>query len=199
MLKYFMAEGIVISQPLLVASQDINPCQLVSELPAVINDSESHSKTAHNANDQMTIAWRYQNMKLVDSSPTGSQTFGHFYDFTKPMQQDLLEQATIKQWHESNLQERNNMFENTAYSSLLRVIKETLQDGQYLLSETADKRKILRIAVHSLGSRLWLSNTEESSSRDLLKFLYCFRALLRNSYAVGVVTIPVETFDNIVC
>ncbi|XP_020285862.1 elongator complex protein 4 [Pseudomyrmex gracilis] len=197
MLKYFMAEGIVISQPLLVASQDVKPRQLISELPAVINDSESHSKPAHNANDQMKIAWRYQNMKLVDSSPTGSQMFGHFFDLTKSMQQDLLEQATIKQWHENNPQEQNNMFENNAYGSLLHVIQETLQDGQYLLSETVDKKKILRIAVHSLGSRLWLSNTEESSKRDLLKFLYCFRALLRNSYAVGVVTIPVDTFDNI--
>ncbi|XP_029173437.1 elongator complex protein 4 [Nylanderia fulva] len=195
-LKYFMAEGVVTSQPVLVASQDVQPSQLVSDLPAVIKDSDLHAKTVGNIDEQMKIAWRYQNMKVVDSSPTGSQIFGHYYDLTKPMQQDLLEHAEIIQWHENNLQRQNNIFENTAYTDLLLTVQETLQNGQHFISEMTDKKKILRIAVHSLGSRLWLSDTEESSNRDLLKFLYCFRALLRNSYAVAVITVPIINFDN---
>lgn len=195
-LKYFMAEGVVTSQPILVASQDVKPSQFVSELPAVIQDSDLHTKTVGNIDEQMKIAWRYQNMKVVDSSPTGNQTFGHYYDLTKPMQQDILEHAEIKQWHESNPQQQSNKFENTAYTDLLLMVQETLQNGQYFISETTDKKKILRIAIHSLGSRLWLSDTNESSNRDLLKFLYCFRALLRNSYAVGVITVPIINFNN---
>ncbi|XP_067215045.1 elongator complex protein 4 isoform X2 [Linepithema humile] len=194
--KYFMAEGVVTSQPILIASQDHQPSQFMSELPAVINDSECHTKTVDNGNEQMKIAWRYQNMKLVDSSPAEDHTFGHFYDLTKSMQPDLLEHADIKQWHESNLQEQNNIFENTAYTDLLRTIQEILRDGQYFISDTPDKKRILRIAIHCLGSRLWLSDTETSSNHDLLKFLYCFRALLRNSYAVGIITTPVNNFDN---
>lgn len=197
-LKYYMAEGVVTSQPLLVASQDVQPSQFVSELPAVIKDSDLYTKTVDDVDEQMKIAWRYQNMKVIDSSPTGSQIFGHYYDLTKPMQQDLLEHAEIKQWHENNLQWQNNTFENTAYTNLLLTIQETLRNGQYFISETTVKKKILRIVIHSLGSRLWLSDTEESSNRDLLKFLYCFRALLRNSYAVGVITVPIHNFDNTV-
>lgn len=193
-----MAEGVVTSQPILVASQDVQPSQFVSELPAVIKDSDLHTKAVDNVDEQMKIAWRYQNMKVVGSSPTGNQIFGHYYDLTKPMQQDLLEHAEIKQWHENNLQQQSNMFENTAYTDLLLTVQETLQNGQYFISETTDKKKILRIAIHSLGSRLWLSDTEESSNRDFLKFLYCFRALLRNSYAVGVITVPIINFDNTV-
>lgn len=193
-----MAEGVVASQPILVASQDIQPSQFVSELPAVINDPDLYTTTVNNVDEQMKIAWRYQNMKVIDSSPMASQIFGHYYDLTKPMQQDLLEHADIKQWHENNLQWQNSIFENTAYTDLLHTVEETLRNGQYLISETTNKKNILRIIIHSLGSRLWLSDTEKSLNQDLLKFLYCFRALLRNSYAVGVITVPISNFDNTV-
>lgn len=197
MLKYFMAEGVVTSQSLLIASQDVKPSDLVSEMPAVIDESVPHTRI-ENDNEQMKIAWRYQNMKVADSFLTEDQTFGHFYDLTKSMQQDLIQDVDIKQWHETGLQQHNNIFQNTAYTDLLCTIQKNLQDGQYFLSDSPEKRKILRIAIHSLGSRLWLSDTENASHRDLLKFLYCFRALLRNSYAVGVITIPVVNYDNTV-
>ncbi|XP_032678669.1 elongator complex protein 4 isoform X2 [Odontomachus brunneus] len=195
MLKYFMAEGVVTSQPILIASQDVQPSKLVSELPAVINDSNLQTEVT--SAEHMKIAWRYQNMKAVDSSPTGSQVFGHFYDLTKSMQQELLEQAYIQEWHQDNLQGQNNMFENIAYADLLHTIQETLHNGKYSVDATPEKRNILRIAIHSLGSRLWLCDTTDSSNRDLLKFLYCLRSLLRNSYAVGLITIPVNNFDTI--
>jgi len=199
-LKYFMAEGVVVSQPVLIASQDVEPSQFVSGLPAVINDSEKCTKTLNNVDEPMKIAWRYQNMKVIDSTPTGGQIFGHYYDLTKLMQKDLLDHADIKQWQvneETSLNEIN-IFKNTAYTDLLCTIERTLRDGQYFLSEAPEQKKILRIVIHSLGSRLWLGDTEKDSNCDLLKFLYCFRALLRNSYAVGVITIPVNNFDNTV-
>jgi len=197
MLKYFMAEGIVTSQPLLVASQDMEPAQFISELPAMTSESESCKKTDSTMNEQMKIAWRYQNMKVIDSSPAGGQMFGHFYDLTSRMQPDLLKSANIKQWHECDSQKQNDMFTNAAYFDLLYSIQNTLRDGQYLLSETPSQRNILRITLHSLGSRLWLSDTDDSSNHDLFKFFYCFRALLRNSYAVGVITIPANNFDDV--
>lgn len=194
MLKYFMAEGIVTSQPILVASQDVEPSKFVSELPAVVNDLDLQTETTNL--EDMKIAWRYQNMRVVDSSPTGNQVFGHFYDLTKSMQQEFLEQADIKEWHRDNVEGQNTMFENTAYADLLCNIQETLRNGKYSINETPENRKILRIAIHSLGSRLWLCNTTDSSYRDLFKFLYCTRALLRNSYAVCLITTPVITFGN---
>lgn len=195
MLKYFMAEGIVTSQPLLVASQNVEPSEFVSELPAVITNTEPQAEVT-NTHEQIRIAWRYQNMKLVDSSPGGSQAFGHFYDLTKSMQQEFLQAADITKWHENSLQTQNTLFENPAYADLLNTIQRTLETGEYLISKTPEKRKILRIAIHSLGSRLWLCDREDSTHRDLLKFFYCFRALLRNSYAVGLITIPVNNFGN---
>lgn len=197
-LKYFMAEGVVVSQPLLIASQDVPTSQLVSGLPAVV-DSDEYTTNRNNIDEPMKIAWRYQNMKMVDSTPTGGQKFGHYYNLAKVMQQDLLERADIKQWqnNEETTSNKNSKFENVAYTDLLCTIERTLREGQYFLSKAPDEKiKILRIAIHSLGSRLWLGNTEKDSHRDLLKFLYCFRALLRQSYAVGVITVPVNNFDN---
>jgi len=199
-LKYFMAEGVVMSQPILIASQDVQPSEFVLKLPAVTNDTEDRTKMINNVDEPMKIAWRYQNMKIADLTPVGGQIFGHYYDLTKLMQRDLIEHADIKQWqnNEETTVDENSKFENAAYTDLLSTLEKTLRHEQYFLSESPnDKTKILRIAIHSLGSRLWLADTESGSNCDLLKkFLYCFRALLRNSCAVGVVTIPVNNFDN---
>lgn len=198
MLKYFMAEGIVTSQPLIVGSLDVKPSQLIQEMPAVAADSIPRGES-QNANEQMMIAWRYQNLKIIDSSPMGGQSFGHFYDLTKTMKQDVIENANIVQWYEEDLLEGRGIFENMAYMSLLRTIQKTLKSGQYGISETPEKRQLLRIAIHSLGSRLWLCDSEDQSHRDLIKFLYYLRTLLRNSYAVAAITIPVDNFDNTDC
>ncbi|EZA51157.1 hypothetical protein DMN91_005127 [Ooceraea biroi] len=198
-LKYFMAEGIVTSQPLLVASNDVETAQLVSELPAVTNDdAESDKRPEDKTDKEMKIAWRYQNMKMVDSSPEGGQTrgFGHYYDLSSTMQEDLIKTANIKHWHACYWPDQNHMFTNKAYYDLLRTIQRTLHEGQYFLSETPRERNILRIALHSLGSRLWLSDRDRSSNDDLVKFFYCFRTLLRNSYAVGVTTVPFYNFEH---
>ncbi|KZC10163.1 PREDICTED: elongator complex protein 4 [Dufourea novaeangliae] len=195
MLKYFMAEGVVTNQPVLIASKDMKTSHFVSEMPAVITETKSVNHM-HHSDEQMKIAWRYQNMKVVDSSPTGGQAFGHFYDLTKTMERETIEEADITQWYDESYPTKDNTFEKSAYSKLLQCVQETLKKGQYSISETPAKRQVLRIAIHSLGSRLWFSDSEESSQQDLVKFLYFFRALLRYSYAVAVITVPAECMYN---
>ncbi|XP_076230761.1 elongator complex protein 4 [Calliopsis andreniformis] len=194
MLKYFMAEGVVTSQPLLIASKDAQPLQFVSEMPAVITDISMDQ--TQKMDEQMQIAWRYQNLKVIDSSPSGGQAFGHFYDLTKAMEKESIEKANITQWYDDSCPTEDGIFENSAYTKLLKCIQETLKRGEYLISETPAKRQVLRIGIHSLGSRLWFSDSKNSSHQDLLKFLYFFRSLLRYSYAVAVITVPVECFSS---
>ncbi|XP_033339952.1 elongator complex protein 4 [Megalopta genalis] len=195
MTKYFAAEGVVTEQPVLIASKDAKTARFVTEMPAVITDTKSNSQM-HHLDEQMKIAWRYQNMKAVDSSPGEGQSFGHFYDLTKKMERETIEKADITQWNDDSCPTKDSTFENSSYSKVLQCIQKTISEGQYSISETPAKRQILRIAIHSLGSRLWFSDTEEKSNQDLLKFLYLFRVLLRYSYAVGVVTVPVDCLDN---
>lgn len=193
-----MAESVVTAQPLLICSKDIEPSRLISEMPAVITDTASIDQSS-NSDEQMQIAWRYQNMKIVDTCPTGGQDFAHLYDLTKTMEKEAIEKADIIQWYDDSFPEKGTVFNNMTYLNLLKHIQETLKQGQHSVSETPTKRQVLRIAIHSLGSTLWCSDSEAESHHDLLKFLYYFRALLRYSYAVGVITVPVEWFDNSVC
>ncbi|XP_015522053.1 elongator complex protein 4 isoform X1 [Neodiprion lecontei] len=192
-LKYFMAEGVVSSHQLLVASQDLKPTQLVAELPAVAVDSITCPPPQ---DEKMQIAWRYQNMRKIDTSPTGGQPFGHYYDLTKTINKNIVEAASIKHWDGSDVRYTAESFGNNAYVDLLKTVQESIKDGQFSISSEPEKRNILRIAIHSLGSRLWLNEKEETMTGDLLKFFYCLKSLLRNAYAVAMVTIPAHHFDN---
>ncbi|XP_015173299.1 PREDICTED: elongator complex protein 4 [Polistes dominula] len=196
MQKYFIAEGIVSSHPLLIASQDTEITTLLSEIPAPITDTASELNV-QSMDDRMKIAWRYQNLRTVDSSPMGGRIFGHFYDLTKSMDKKVIDNANITQWDKpmKNIM-KNSVFENPAYEDLLKTVAKTLKSGMFFTSDEPDKRNVLRISINSLGSRMWFCDSEESTHADMFKFLYCFRALLRNSFAVAFISCPTQNFDN---
>ncbi|XP_058800743.1 elongator complex protein 4 isoform X2 [Phymastichus coffea] len=195
MYKYFIAEGIVNNHLVFVATQETLPSEIVSELPAV--EEESHTlKESSIKDEEMKIAWRYQNMKIFDSGPKDSSVFGHYYDLTKRMSEDTLNKANVELWDGENVQCQHSIFENTGYMDLLLSIEKAITSGQFLVSQTPEKRNILRIAIQSLGSRLWLSDSEDQTQKDLLKFLYMLRALLRESFTVAMITVPTLNFDE---
>lgn len=191
-----MAEGVVSTHSSLVISQDIQPSNIIDELPAVVNSNPT-GEDIDFREDQMKIAWRYKNMKVVESSPTDSITFGHYYDLTKTMDPETVKSANIFTWDGSKTNcDSSGNFKNYAYVDLLKEIKQRIKDGRFLISDSAEKKNILRIAIYSLGSRLWLSDSEEDSQEDLVKFLYFLKALLRESLTVAVVTIPSKNFST---
>ncbi|KAL7287330.1 hypothetical protein TKK_0018453 [Trichogramma kaykai] len=196
--KYFIAEGIECTHSVFVASQDAKPEQILKELPAVVKEDEPkhRPKVPSAKDDEMIIAWRYQNMKIVDSSPGDKSIFGHYYDLTKNISKEALEKANITTWNGENIQCQNSLFENAAYYDLLLSIDKTIQKGNFSISQTASERNILRIAIQCIGSRMWMSDTEEKTSKDLVKFVYMLRALLRESYAVVILTIPPLNYEE---
>lgn len=93
MLRYFMAEGIASGHALHVISQDCSPQSLVKNLPAVISEElPLQDKT----DDNLTIAWRYKNMKTVESEHL---SFAHKFDLTKVMSQSVINDADISYWN----------------------------------------------------------------------------------------------------
>lgn len=195
MQKYFIAEGIVSNHPLLIASQDTELTTLLSKIPAPITDNVSEPNI-QSMDERMKIAWRYQNLKTVDSSPMGGHVFGHFYDLTKSMDKKVIDNVNITQWEKPMKNIKNSVFGNTAYEDLLKTVAKTLKSGEFFTSDEPNKRNVLRISIDSLGSRMWFCDTEESTHADIFKFLYCFRALLRNSFAVALISVPTLNFDN---
>ncbi|XP_051155601.1 elongator complex protein 4 [Leptopilina boulardi] len=194
MLKYFIAEGIVVSHDSFIASRGLKIEQFLSEIPDVATDTPKENK--NDIKDEMKIAWRYQNLKIVDTSPSGSNKFGHFFDLTKGMDRKKIDMTQVTQWNGENLKFKSTNFKKQEYVDLLKSIEETISNGQFLVSNSPEKRNILRIAIRSLGSWPWMCDEENDTKSDLLKFIYCFRALLRSSYAVATITFPAHLYSD---
>lgn len=95
-----------------------------------------------------------------------------------------------------------NTFSNVAYHDLLQSIKNKIKEGKFFLKDKTDKRSVLRIAIYSLGSPLWLPNKGSlytiNKSRDLDMFVFCLRALLRSALAVALISIPTRLYDEVI-
>ncbi|XP_063233195.1 elongator complex protein 4 [Bacillus rossius redtenbacheri] len=187
LVKYFLAEGIVCGHSLLVASQDVSPQKLVSELPAPAGDDAPPDAPA--TDEKMTIAWRYQNLPAVPSSPAAPR-FGRHFDLSQTMAPEQLGAADISYWPcDDGRSPSPGGFENPAYRGLLEAVRGRIAAGGFAVSAPGEKPGVLRIAVASLGSPLW-----GRSPADLQLFLYCLRALLRSAYAVCLLTVPAHLF-----
>ncbi|XP_023578619.1 elongator complex protein 4 isoform X1 [Octodon degus] len=212
LLKCFLAEGVVCGHPLLLASAREPPARLVQELPAPLLDGsykkeldqDGCSHPAADAKVQMKIAWRYQLLPRKEVGPVSSR-FGHYYDISKKMPQELLETA---QWHGFFLPEKMSSPPTAepchlthGYSKLLEFIKKIISEEGVDGSNPQKKQKnILRIGIQSLGSPLWgddvcCAETCEHS-HSLTKFLYVLRGLVRASLSACVVTVPTHLIQN---
>ncbi|CAD6245146.1 GSCOCG00013551001-RA-CDS [Cotesia congregata] len=211
-LKYFLAEGCVAKHNLLIASQDFPPDKLIFELPAVIScEDKSTSCSAVSASplsireaERMKIAWRYENMKASDPLATKSKNskynsdFGHFFDLTKKMDPSLIDRDRIFCLADSDittpvgndkLKCHPMGFRDCRYTNLLKKLQRELKSGGFYVTDKPEKRNIMRIVIHGLGSRLWISDQDPEDHGDLVKFFYCFRSLMRNCYAVAAISV----------
>ena len=200
MLKYFCAEAVMTGHSLLLSSCDTDPNTLLSDLPApIVDDPVDQSEAPGSGDDQMKIAWRYRHLPRFQSSPTAIK-FGHYYDLTKTMPEDLVQTINMSKISGRQLGERFEGFpQNRAkYSDLLQKIEDQISSGKFSTTDTPDKRNILRIGIHSLGSPLWGENGGQTSNDahdpSLPRFLLGLRAILRTSFAVCVVTVPTHLF-----
>ncbi|KAL3279232.1 hypothetical protein HHI36_016745 [Cryptolaemus montrouzieri] len=202
MLKYFIAEGVVCKHSIFLASQDSSPHEVIREIPAVIHfdpDSSFDFAEPKVSDSKMKIAFRYENLPTHDNEDKHIN-LGHFYDLTKPMPLADIENTDIYYWNGCRVENGVSAFSNPAYNDLLRQIKTKIKEDRFFLKDNPSKKSILRIAVHSLGSPLWLpmKNSLHSvdSSKDLDMFIFCMRALVRSALAVAVITIPSHLYHE---
>ncbi|KAI0235018.1 Elongator complex protein 4, partial [Lamellibrachia satsuma] len=202
MLKFFLAEAVLSKHSAFVASADVDPQQLTKELPGpVVLDPGLETTTNEIGDSSMKIAWRYQNLPQVQSSPSGVQ-FGHYYDMTKQMSDKLLQLTDITYFHpdeqDCQCQSRGRM--RQSYVRLLKAIKAHIDSGKFSTDAQPQHRTILRIGIHSLGSPQWgeEGGVIEGGSFDpsLCQFLYALRATLRCSYATAVITMATHLFQD---
>uniref|UniRef100_A0A8C3VU72 Elongator complex protein 4 n=1 Tax=Catagonus wagneri TaxID=51154 RepID=A0A8C3VU72_9CETA len=211
--KYFLAEGIVSGHTLLVASAKEDPAGILQELPAPILDDnckkefdeDEYNHKTPETNIKMKIAWRYQLLpKMEQARPVSSSRFGHYYDLSKRIPQELIEAS---KWHGFFLPEKISTLNvepcslTHGYVRLLQFIQNIIYEEGFDGSNPQRKQKnILRIGIQSLGSPLWGDNiccTENcDNSHSLMKFLYVLRGLLRASLSACIITMPTHLIQN---
>ncbi|NXT07668.1 ELP4 protein, partial [Prunella fulvescens] len=205
--KYFLAEGIVCGHDLFVASAKEHPDNILKELPApLLDDScgkelgdEAAAVKSEDFQDSMKIAWRYQNLPKIETSPTTYTRFGHYYDISKKMPPELCQSAKLHSFylHEELPFEPKmktwNM--NSGYARLLQCIQRIISQEGFDGSDPQKKqRNVLRIGIQSLGSILWgddvCCSDPPEDPQSLTKFLYVLRGLLRKSLSACIITVP---------
>uniref|UniRef100_A0A2I3HKM2 Elongator complex protein 4 n=1 Tax=Nomascus leucogenys TaxID=61853 RepID=A0A2I3HKM2_NOMLE len=212
--KYFLAEGIVNGHTLLVASTKEDPANILQELPAPLLDDKCkkefdedvYNHKTPESNIKMKIAWRYQLLpKMEQIGPVSSSRFGHYYDASKRMPQELIEASN---WHGFFLPEKISSTLKVepcsltpGYTKLLQFIQNIIYEEGFDGSNPQKKqRNILRIGIQNLGSPLWGDDIccaeNGGNSHGLTKFLYVLRGLLRTSLSACIITMPTHLIQN---
>lgn len=191
-LRYFIAEGIINEHCSLIASLDSNPEEdILFEVPAVSSFNED-SKTRKGTDNKMVIAFRYEHLPAGDAKI--SNQFGHYFDLSRKMAKENITKVQNFTWNGEQQPEniQNPMFTNSLYWDLLQTIISTIADNKFLLTDNVEKRSILRIVLHCLGSPLWTIDDKSSEEhvRDIRCFFVHLRYILRKSFAVCVVSVP---------
>uniref|UniRef100_A0A1B0CCY8 Elongator complex protein 4 n=1 Tax=Lutzomyia longipalpis TaxID=7200 RepID=A0A1B0CCY8_LUTLO len=158
------------------AKKRINPGDFVRKLPQVVEEVPEKVASV-GGEDEMRIAWRYNDLPRV-SLEQGAKRDYHF-DLSKSMPAEVLNACDI------TCEECNGDFD-----MLERKIAQKLNENCFRLSAEGEK-KLLRICINSLGSPLWWTSGFEGK---ILRFMTLLRSLLRDTTAVGMVTVPTHLF-----
>ncbi|XP_045873871.1 elongator complex protein 4 isoform X2 [Meles meles] len=142
---------------------------------------------------------------ILQSGPVSSSRFGHYYDASKRMPQELIEAS---KWHGFFFPEKLSSTLDiepcsltSGYRKLLQFIQNVIYEEGFDGSNPQKKQKnILRIGIQNLGSPLWgddICCTENcDNSHSLTKFLYVLRGLLRTSLSACIITMPTHLIQN---
>ncbi|XP_011206207.2 elongator complex protein 4 [Bactrocera dorsalis] len=102
--KYFIAEGVVSGQSVLLGSLDDDPQELMRKLPKPLNDDEVEiEKSTEQENGEFSqnglrIAWRYNDLPPVNSEQIPSK-IGHHFNLMEHMDKNLLDFVDTLLWN----------------------------------------------------------------------------------------------------
>lgn len=164
-------------------------------------------------NDDMRIAWRYNNLDKVNAEQ-GNQKNSYTFDLSQSINDGALNSHDITLFGKANDAEAHStdssIFHNPAYVSLLQKLQQKLSNATFeavggqsstssLSSSTATTtttKNLLRICIESFGSPLWYT---EHFTEDICLFLTILKAIVRVSLSVCCITVPTHLFKYIVC
>lgn len=176
-----------------------------SSSSASTSSPSSPSLLNSSANEEMRIAWRYNNLNKVDSEQGGTNQTdaknAYTFDLSQSIGDDALKSTDITVFGTDDRihSDAKSIFHNPAYVSLIQKLREKMNDSMFGVSSptpsTTSKKNLIRICIESLGSPLWY---DEHFVRDLCLFLSVLKAAVRDTLSVCCITAPTYLFKHIV-
>lgn len=173
----------------------------------MVPEKQMTTSTAKNvtaSNDEMRIAWRYNNLDKVDSEQGNvNQRDGknsYTFDLSQSIEDDTLSSLDITLFGKDEIihsNKINSIFHNPDYVSLIQKLREKMNESTFdSSSQTATtKKNLLRICIESLGSPHWY---DDHCTDDFCLFLTILKAAVRVSLSVCCITAPAHLFKYIV-
>lgn len=163
-------------------------------------------------NDEMRIAWRYNNLDKVDAEQGGgNQKNSYTFDLSQSVEDGSLDSLDVtligKDKNDEVHSKPDTIFHNPAYVSLIEKLQEKLSESTFEAvggqssplsssSSSTESKNLLRICIESFGSPLWYT---EHFTEDICLFLTILKAAVRVSLSVCCITVPTHLFQYIVC
>lgn len=164
--------------------------------------STTSNPMQNSQNDEMRIAWRYNNLDKVDSEQGGStQSDGqnaYTFDLSQSVEDGAFNSLDITVFGKDDAEHssENPIFHNPAYVSLLEKLRLKLSEPEFEADgQSTSKKNLLRICIESFGSPLWY---DDQFANDICLFLTVLKATVRASLSVCCITIPSHLFKYIV-
>ncbi|XP_055597332.1 elongator complex protein 4 isoform X2 [Uranotaenia lowii] len=194
--KYFLAEGIVNDHAIFLASLEEDPMEMMKKLPTPVDPSEQEKPTKDKQTpEEMRIAFRYNNLSMVDLEQKPSTQLGHFFDLSKQISESELKKADMAIWdgRQTTISDGRN-FSNDKFQSLLDSILEKAKPFHVDNKAEGKERNLLRICLNSIGSPLWY---DTNFAQDLLRFLTLLKAIVRQHLCTCLITLPTHLFQHL--
>ncbi|GAA5845319.1 hypothetical protein JCM5353_006462 [Sporobolomyces roseus] len=204
--RYFIAQGLESNQECLIISNSFDQSGGPQGITRLLmgtdqgitstggkkedREDEEEKKLEQELKEKMKIAFRYEGMKLHQTtlqSTTTSSSKGDTYCSTF----DLTTTRTLSSQDHENLHyiDVSTLPTCDPYSSLISQITSFLTSHHYLSSppsSPSSPRRALRLIISSLGSPSY----PPSSPTSLYSFLHSLRSLLRHSNCSALITFP---------
>merc|ERR1711953_299977 len=193
MLKYFLSEGLLHKHPLLVTNSSPDGKLITSSLPMFDSkDVAVDNQEAGSESETMKIAWRYQSQNTTKSSNLATAQRGrHTFNLLKTVPSELIENSDIQICDIESGVTADESWKNSSYHQLIKEIETKVQTGGFHIDPNVQQehKNILRLGIQSLGASHW-GEPSQTADRNLGRFLFCLRAILRSCFGVALITLP---------
>ena len=148
------------------------------------------NQEASSESETMKIAWRYQNQNTTKSSNLATAQRGrHTFNLLKTVPADVIENSDIQI---CDIEPgADDSWKNSSYYQLIKEIETKVQTGGFHIDPSVQQehKNVLRLGIQSLGASHW-GELRQTADRNLGKFLFCLRTILRSCFGVALITLP---------